>query len=193
MLRPGRTVEEVPRPEGSLLALDEQPALAGQNEECLLISLGVIDAALTRLEDRHVDPELLELDRRLAVLVREPACRAPRFRRPPLGVPDVDDEPALRRGSEAGTVVHKACFGHESGFSHVGPRKPDRASAPEDTTNKPSSAARCTQPLQRGCKSARASLSCRRAYRKRSGAREPGEGRAAGAGRRRRAGRARRA
>src|SRR3954447_16030444 len=114
MLRPGRTVEEVPGVEASLFALDEQPALAGQNEESLLIRLGVIDAGLTRLEDGHIDPELLELDRRLAVLVREPACCTPRFRRPPLGVPHVDDEPALRRGGEAGTGVLEACFGHES-------------------------------------------------------------------------------
>src|SRR5215212_8664786 len=113
MLRPGRTVEEVPGLQASLLTLDEQPALAGQNEECLLIRLGMIDAALTRLEDGHVDPELLELDRRLAVLVREPACCAPRFRRPPLGVPHVDDEPALRRGGKAGAGVLKPSFGHE--------------------------------------------------------------------------------
>ena len=63
--------------EASLLALDEQPAFAGENEERLLIRLGVIDAALARLEDGHVDPELLELDRRIAVLVREPARCAP--------------------------------------------------------------------------------------------------------------------
>src|SRR5512144_2199071 len=99
MLRPGGTVEEVPRLEASLLVLDEQPALAGQNEERLLIGLGVIDAALARLEDGHVDPELLELDRRFAVLVREPARRAPRLRRPPLGIAHVDDEPALGHGS----------------------------------------------------------------------------------------------
>src|SRR5512146_1978272 len=91
MLRPGRTMEEVPGPEASLLALDEQPALAGQKKERLLIGFGVIDAALTRLEDGHVDPELLELDRRLAVFVGKPARRAPRVRRPPFGFPHVDD------------------------------------------------------------------------------------------------------
>jgi hypothetical protein len=36
-------VEEVPGPEATLLVLDEQRALAGQNEECALIRLGVID------------------------------------------------------------------------------------------------------------------------------------------------------
>ena len=61
----------------SLLALDKQPALRAQNEERLLIHLGMIDAALTSFEDGYVDPELRELDRRLRVLVREPARGAP--------------------------------------------------------------------------------------------------------------------
>ena len=69
-------MEEVPGAETSLLALDQQPALAGKDEECLLIRLGVIEAALARLEDGHVDSELRELDRRLAVLALEPARRA---------------------------------------------------------------------------------------------------------------------
>src|SRR4249920_513930 len=60
VLRPGWRVEEVPGSEASLLALDEQPALARENEERLLIRLGVIDAALARLEDGHVDPQLRE-------------------------------------------------------------------------------------------------------------------------------------
>src|SRR5436190_24370160 len=94
VLRPGWTVEEVPGSEQSLLAVDEQLALTRQNEERLLVRLGVIDAALTLLEDGDVDPELWELDRRLAVLVREPARRAPRLRREPLRGADVDDEPA---------------------------------------------------------------------------------------------------
>src|SRR3954452_18639095 len=69
-------MEEVPGSEESLLALDEQPALTGQNEEGLLIRLGVVNAALAGLEDGHIDPELRELDRRLAVLVGEPTRRA---------------------------------------------------------------------------------------------------------------------
>ena len=73
-------MEEVPGPEASLLALDEQPALAGQNEERLLIRLGVLDAALAPLENRDVDPELRELDRRLAVLALEVARRSPAVR-----------------------------------------------------------------------------------------------------------------
>src|SRR3954451_1770304 len=79
-------MEEVPGSEESLLALDEQPALTGQDEEGLLIRLGVVNAALPGLEDGHIDPELRELDRRLAVLVGEPTRRAPRLRREPLGI-----------------------------------------------------------------------------------------------------------
>src|SRR5262249_33071070 len=44
VLRPGWRVEEVPGPEAHFLALDEQSALPGQNEERFLIRLGVIDA-----------------------------------------------------------------------------------------------------------------------------------------------------
>ena len=113
VLRPGRRVEEVPGSKASLLALDEQPALASENEERLLIRLGVIDAALARLEDGHVDPELREFHRRVAVLVREPARRAPRLRSEPLGIAHVDDEPALGDGGEPGASVLKPRFGHE--------------------------------------------------------------------------------
>ena len=113
VLRPGRRVEEVPGSKASLLALDEQPALAAENEERLLIRLGVIDAALARLEDGHVDPELREFHRRVAVLVREPARRAPRLRSEPLGIAHVDDEPALGDGGEPGASVLKPRFGQE--------------------------------------------------------------------------------
>ena len=91
-------MKEVPGSEDSLLALDEQLALTGQNEEGLLIRLGVVDAALAGLKDGHIDPELRELDRRLAVLVGEPTRRAPRLRREPLGIAHVDDKPTLRDG-----------------------------------------------------------------------------------------------
>src|SRR5215210_7390867 len=106
-------MEEVPGSEASLFALDEQPALTGQNDERLLIRLGVVDAALAGLEDGHIDPELRELDRRLAVLVGEPTRRAPRLRREPLGVAHVDDEPALGDGGEPGASVLKPRFGQE--------------------------------------------------------------------------------
>src|SRR5690242_10846077 len=105
-------MEEVPGSEESLLALDEQPALTDQNEEGLLIRLGVVNAALAWLEDGHVDPELLELDRKLAVLVGKPTRRTPRFRREPLGSADVDDEPTLRNGGKPGASVLKPRFVH---------------------------------------------------------------------------------
>src|SRR6478736_10019918 len=105
-------VEEVPGSEESLLALDEQPALTGQNEEGLLIRLGVVDAALAGLEDGHIDPEMRKLDRRLAVLVGEPARRAPRLRREPLRIAHVDDKPTLRDGGKPGAGVLKPRFVH---------------------------------------------------------------------------------
>src|SRR6478752_5185656 len=107
-------MKEVPGSEDSLLALDEQPALTGQNEEGLLIRLGVVDAALAGLEDGHIDSELRELDRRLAVLVGEPTRSAPRLRREPLGIAHVDDEPPLRDGGKPGASVLKPRFVHEA-------------------------------------------------------------------------------
>ena len=109
-------MEEVPGSEESLLALDEQPALAFENEERLLIRLGVIDAALARLENRDVDPDLRELDRRIAVLALEPARPAPRLRSEPLGIAHVDDEPALGDGGEPGASVLKPRFAQEPDF-----------------------------------------------------------------------------
>src|SRR4051794_12889246 len=105
-------MEEVPGSEDSLLALDEQPALTGQDEEGLLIRLGVVNAALPGLEDGHIDPELRELDRRLAVLIGEPTRRAPRLRREPLGVAHVDDKPTIRDGGKPGASVLKPRFVH---------------------------------------------------------------------------------
>src|SRR5512146_1462207 len=105
-------MEEVPGSEKSLLPLDEQPALTGQDEEGLLIRLGVVDAALAGLKDGHIDPELRKLDRRLAVLVGEPTRRTPRLRRKPLGVAHVDDKPTLRDGGKPGASVLKPRFVH---------------------------------------------------------------------------------
>src|SRR5438093_10888357 len=105
-------MEEVPGSEESLLALDEQPALTCQNEEGLLIRLGVVNAALAGLEDGHIDPELRELDRRLAVLVCEPTCSAPRLRREPLGIAHVDDKPTRRYGSKPRPSARAPRFVH---------------------------------------------------------------------------------
>src|SRR3954454_7896762 len=106
-------MEEVPGSETPLLALDEQPALARQDQERLLICLGVVDAALLGLEDSHIDPELRELDRRLAVLVREPTRRAPRIRRKPLSIAHADNEPTLGDGGKPGTGVLKPRLIHD--------------------------------------------------------------------------------
>src|SRR5581483_6486427 len=56
--RSGRAVEEVPRPQPSLLALDERDALAGQHEEVLLPRVGVVEAARPAgMQDGQLDPE----------------------------------------------------------------------------------------------------------------------------------------
>src|SRR6478672_10342961 len=56
MLSARRAVHEVPRPEGPLLTLDEQQALAGKHEEILLIRLAVVHRRrLTGLD--HAEPE----------------------------------------------------------------------------------------------------------------------------------------
>jgi len=51
-------VEEVPGPQASLFVLDDQRALARQDEERLLVRLGVVEGGLPGLEDGDVDPEL---------------------------------------------------------------------------------------------------------------------------------------
>src|SRR6476619_5186035 len=123
-------MEEVPGSEESLLALDQQPALTGQNEEGLLIRLGVVDAALAGLEYGHIDPELRELDRRLAVLVGEPTRRAPRLRREPLGIAHVDDKPTLRDGGKPGAGVFKLRFVHRAAQARARSRAARSAGSP---------------------------------------------------------------
>src|SRR5436305_3147280 len=105
-------MEEVPDSEEPLFALDEQPALTGQNEKRFLVRLGVVDAALARHKDGQVDPELRELNRRLAVLVGEPTRSTPRLRREPLGIAHVDDEPTVRHGGKPRASVLKFRFVH---------------------------------------------------------------------------------
>src|SRR3954447_17793542 len=89
VLGPRWGVEEVPWLEASLLALDEQGALPRHDEEGLLVGFGVVQQRLSRLQDGHVDPELAERDRRVAVLALEGAPRAPGLRGPPLRVAHV--------------------------------------------------------------------------------------------------------
>jgi hypothetical protein len=83
-----------------------------RHEEVLLVLLGVVEAGLPGLQHGDVDPELVELDRRVAVLVLETASCTPPVRGPPLGVADVDDEPALTDVREPRSEVLEPCFGH---------------------------------------------------------------------------------
>src|SRR5581483_673593 len=75
--RPGRAMDEIPRLQATLLALDQQHALARQHEEILLRGLGVVEPArLARREHRKRVSELREYP----VLVLEDAggvVRAP--------------------------------------------------------------------------------------------------------------------
>src|SRR5438093_7969346 len=90
-------MEEVPGTQTSLLALDEQQALAGEDEEPFLRPLAVVEAdRLTRLEDADVDPELAE-----PALALEVAVEAEMARIAPAALSGVDHEPAVAVGYEA--------------------------------------------------------------------------------------------
>ena len=133
-------MEEVPRPEESLLSLDEETAFPCQHKGRFLVRLGVVEAGLAGLQDGDVDAELGELDRRVAVLVLEGAPRASAVCEPPLGVAHVDDEPALSDGSEPRSEVLGLCSGHgrdshKSGWvSDVSKRAVARARSKADRT-----------------------------------------------------------
>jgi len=55
-----RAVDEIPGAERPLLALDEQQALAHEDEEALLGGLGVIEQPRPGPEDAQIDSELGE-------------------------------------------------------------------------------------------------------------------------------------
>jgi hypothetical protein len=56
-------VDEAPGSERTLLAVDEQRALAVEHQERPLLALGVVEAVrLAGLQDSDVDPEVLEVD-----------------------------------------------------------------------------------------------------------------------------------
>ena len=85
-----RHVHEVPGLQRTLLAVDEQRALAGQHEEVLLEVLPVVEAVrLARLEHADVDSELLEL----AVLALEDPRSPERVVVHPARVAQVRDAP----------------------------------------------------------------------------------------------------
>ena len=91
----------------TLLALDQQQALAGQDEEILLVLLAVVHARrLPRLEDADVEAELREaliaFEARVGTVVTlEPARLA-----------GVDDEPALALRREAFADTVERCLGN---------------------------------------------------------------------------------
>src|SRR5262249_7590204 len=86
VLGAGGAVEEVPGPQRPLITFDEQRALPGEDDEVLLLRLGVVEAVrLARLEDVETDPELAEP--RFAALeraLRPGGTFLPVLRRPPL-------------------------------------------------------------------------------------------------------------
>jgi hypothetical protein len=103
-------VEEVPRVQLALLALDDQQTGAGQDEKPLLRILSVIPPQrLTRLEEVDVDAELPE--RPLAL---EVAGEAERPVIPPAAVPCVEHEPALDVGDEAVLRLPERRLGNHS-------------------------------------------------------------------------------
>ena len=106
VLRPGRTVHEVPRFQQSLLALHDEQAFASQDEEVLLRLLRVVHAVrLARPDDADADPELEEASVRS--LERGVAPEPVAFE--PSRVADVEDEPALTaRNSTKNGLLERA-------------------------------------------------------------------------------------
>jgi hypothetical protein len=109
VLRAGGAVEEVPRPQQPLPAVDEQLALPREHEERFLLRLRVVEAVrLARAEDADVDANLIER----VVVALEDARRAGPIGRDPGGVAYVDDEPAFGGGREPGARVFEPRLGH---------------------------------------------------------------------------------
>ena len=100
-------MHEVPGLEAPLLTLDDQQALAGEDEEVLLRILGVIHAVrLPGSKDPDVETHLIEASL-LAVEHRVEAELALE----PAQVASVDDEPALARWVETGLVLSSGASG----------------------------------------------------------------------------------
>jgi hypothetical protein len=103
----GGQCTEVPRLERPLLALDQQQAIAREDEEVLLVGLTVIPPArLSRLEHGQDEADVGEG----CVVALEDAGGSESLVRHPRPVPDVDDEPAVAHGREAGVQLFKARF-----------------------------------------------------------------------------------
>ena len=103
-------MDEVPRLERPLLALDQQQALALEDEEVLLLVLAVVHARrLAGLKDADVDPELRELRLR-ALEARERAEVAVE----PARLLRVQHEPAFASRDEAAVTALEGSLGNHS-------------------------------------------------------------------------------
>lgn len=91
MLRLRRTMDEVPRPQRTLLTLDDQQAFAAQDEKVLLARLFVVH------RHRHPGRQHVEVDAELlepCVVLALEATVGAELVVPPLSLARVDDEPA---------------------------------------------------------------------------------------------------
>ena len=122
VLAVGRTVDEVPRLQVALLALDHQQALAGEHEEVLLVGLAVVAAGhLARLDHREREADVREPH----VVALEDAGVAALGVRDPRGLRDVDDEPAVGDRREAGVELLETSLRNHADLLPNAERRPD--------------------------------------------------------------------
>ena len=96
VLSSSRTVEVVPLPQQPLVTVDEQPAFPREDDNRLLLRLGVVEAVrLARLQDSEIDLDLLKP----RVLAVEPTNRTQRLRAEPPRVPHIRDKPTAPVGA----------------------------------------------------------------------------------------------
>jgi hypothetical protein len=108
-------VHEVPLLQPPLLALDQKQALAGEDEEVLLLVLAVIHArGLPRLEDADVETDLLEA--RVRALEARVGAEVTVL---PDGLLRVQDEPALPLRADPGVGAVVLRLGHHAGDSSI--------------------------------------------------------------------------
>ena len=98
VLRPGRAVDEIPLPQGSLIALDDQQRVAEEDEKILLIGFPVVHPhRLAGSQHEEVDADLREVG-----LAIERQARAAPVAVEPARLSRVEHEPALPGGHEPG-------------------------------------------------------------------------------------------
>jgi hypothetical protein len=113
-------MDEVPGAEPPLLTLDQEQALAREDEEVLLGVLAVIHAArLTRSDDPEGDPDLVE-----AQILRLEGGVEPELALEPACVPRIEDEPALPSGTEAVLLALERSLGDHGLEDYVTTSKP---------------------------------------------------------------------